>query len=103
MRRMARFLVVLLAGVALLAYLGSTAVQKTTRRWSEADIAQRTAALAEKNQPVLLARWTAGAHEALEAMLNNLARDERITAVGACDQNNQLLASTPAFPRELAC
>ena len=103
MRRMARFLVVLLAGVALLAYLGSIAVQRTTRRWFEADIAQRMAELVQKAQPALLARWTAGAREPFEAMLSNLARDERITAAGACAQNNQLLARSPAFPRDLGC
>ena len=102
MRRMARFLVVLLAGVALLAYLASSAVQRTTRRWSEADIAQRMAGLAKTAQPALLARW-AGAREPLEAMLTALARDERITAVGACGQSNQLLARSPAFPPDLAC
>ena len=103
MRRTARFLVVFLVGVALLAYLASGAVQKTTRRWSEADIAQHIAGLVQKTQPALLARWTAGAREPFEAMLTALARDERITAAGACDQNNQLLARTPAFPRDLAC
>jgi len=75
MRRMARFLVVFLAGVALLAYLASSAVQRTTRRWFEADIAQRMAGLAQKNQPALLARWTAGARQPFEAMLTDLARD----------------------------
>ena len=103
MRRTARFLVVFLVGVALLAYLASSAVQRSTRRWSEADIAQHMAGLAQKTQPALLARWTAGAREPFEAMLTDLARDERITAAGACDQNNQLLARTPAFPRDLAC
>ena len=103
MRRTARFLVVFLVGVALLAYLASSAVQRTTRRWSETDIAQHVAGLAQKTQPALLARWTAGAREPFEAMLTDLARDERITAAGACDQNNQLLARTPAFPRDLSC
>jgi trehalose 6-phosphate synthase len=100
---MARFLVVFLAGVALLAYLASSAVQRTTRRWFEADIAQRMAGLTQKAQPALLARWTAGSREPFEAMLADLARDERITAAGACDQNNQLLARSPAFPRDLGC
>ncbi len=103
MRRTARFLVVFLVGVALLAYLASSAVQRTTRRWSETDIAQHVAGLAQKTQPALLARWTAGAREPFEAMLTDLARDERITAAGACDQNNQLLAHTPAFPRDFSC
>ena len=103
MRRMARFLVVFLAGVATLAYLASGAVQRTTRRWFEADISQRVAGLAKSAQPALLARWAAGAREPFEAMLTDLARDERITAAGACGQNNQLLARTPAFPRDLDC
>ena len=71
MRRMVRFLVVFLAGVAILAYLASSAVQRTTRRWLEADISQRMAGLAQKTQPALLARWSAGTREPFEAMLTN--------------------------------
>ena len=76
MRRMARFLVVLLAGVALLAYLASSAVQRTTRRWSEADIAQHMAGLAKTAQPALLARW-AGAREPLGIYWYERIKDAR--------------------------
>jgi trehalose 6-phosphate synthase len=100
---MARFLVVFLVGVALLAYLASGAVQRTTRRWFEADLSQRVALLARNAQPTLLARWTAGAREPFEAMLTDLARDQRITAAGACGPLDQLLARTAAFPRDLGC
>ena len=103
MGRVARFLIVFLAGIALLAYLASGAIQRTTHRWFEEDIAQRAAELAKGAQPALIARWAAGAPAAFEAILTDLAREGHITAAAACDQNNQQLAHTSAFPRELNC
>jgi trehalose 6-phosphate synthase len=103
MGRVARFLAVFLAGIALLAYLASTAIQKATHRWFQEDMNQRAAALIKDARPQLLAPWTAGNPEILSAALINLSREGRMTAAGACDQNNQLLARSPAFPRELTC
>jgi len=68
MRRTARFLVVFLVGVALLAYLASSAVQRSTRRWSEADIAQHHGWAGPETQPAFLARWTARRREPFEAI-----------------------------------
>jgi hypothetical protein len=103
MGRVARFLAIFLAGIALLAYFASSAIQKATHRWFQEDMNQRAAALIKEAQPLLLAPWMAGNPETLSTALINLSRDGRMTAAGACDQNNQLLAHSPAFPSELTC
>jgi trehalose 6-phosphate synthase len=103
MGRVARFLAVFLAGIALLAYLASTAIQKATHRWFQEDMNQRVAALIKDARPLLLAPWVGGNPDVLSAALTGISRDGRMTAAGACDQNNQLMARSPAFPRELTC
>ncbi len=103
MGRVARFLIVFLAGIALLAYLASTAIQKATHRWSQDDMNQRVAALMKDARPQLTASWMAGNPEALSATLTTVLREGRMTAAGACDQNNRLVARSSAFPRELTC
>jgi trehalose 6-phosphate synthase len=103
MWRLARFLVVLLAGVGVLAWFAAGAVQRTTRQWFEEDIALRTQLVSTGLRPALVQRWSNTDRSPLERLLADVARDERIMAVGLCDQQNELIARTVEFPARLSC
>ncbi len=103
MWRLARFLVVLLAGVGVLAWFAAGAVQRTTRQWFEEDIALRSQLVSAGMRAALLQRWSDTDRSPLERLLGDVARDERIMAVGVCDRQNQFLARTAEFPSRLSC
>jgi len=103
MKRVARFLVVLLASGALLAWVAATVVERTTRHWFEEDIVLRAGVVAGGARQELLSHWAPGQGEALGATLSNLARDERIMAAAACTARAELLARTPLLPPQISC
>jgi trehalose 6-phosphate synthase len=103
MKRVARFLVALLASAALLAWVASMVVVRTTRQWFEEDIVLRAGLVANGARGELLARWAPGQGDALGATLANLARAERIMAAAACTEDGQILARTPLLPPQLTC
>ena len=103
MKRVARFLVVLLASGAVLAWVAALVVTRTTRHWFEEDIVARAGQVAEHTRPALLPRWAPGQSEALGAVLANLVRDERLLGAAACSEDAQPLARTPLLPPQLSC
>jgi trehalose 6-phosphate synthase len=103
MKRIARFLVVLLASVALLAWAAATVVERTTRRWFEKDITLRAKLVETGAHQDLLSRWSPNTGDALGGILANIARDERMMAVAACTESMDMLAHTPLLPAQLTC
>jgi trehalose 6-phosphate synthase len=103
MNRVARFLIVLLASGALLAWLAAAVVMRTSRHWFEEDIVERAGEVGAKARAALLANWTPGQNEALTALLGGLVRDERILGAAACTEDAQPLARTPRLPAQLSC
>ena len=103
MKRVARFLVVLLAAGILLAWVAAMVVERTTRHWFEEDIVQRSGLVANNARQQLLASWAPPQGDALAASLTNITRDERIMAAAACTEGGQLLARTPLLPPQLTC
>jgi trehalose 6-phosphate synthase len=101
MRRTARFLTLLLAGVALLAFVGNLVLARTTRAWFESDLALRSKLAVSAAKKNLEAAW----HEplALAENLAELTRDERIMAAAACSDSAQLVAATAGYPVVFTC
>ena len=103
MKRVARFLVVLLASVALLAWAAATVVERTTREWFEKDIILRAKLVENGAHQDLLSHWSPNTGDALGGILANIARDERIMAAAACTDRMVLLAHTALLPAQLSC
>jgi len=103
MKRVARFLLLLLASGSLLTWGAATVVERTTRHWFEEDILQRAGLVADGARGELLAHWTPGQGEALAASLTNIVRSERILGAEACAEGGQLLARTPLLPPQITC
>jgi trehalose 6-phosphate synthase len=100
--RAGRFFIGLVVGLALVTWVGSVVVERTTRAWFKRDITLRAQLAANGARPALVAHWRAGDAE-LEHLLGDLTRDERIMAAEACGADAARLGVTPGFPAEFSC
>ena len=101
--RAGRFFFGLVLGLALITWIGSVVVDRTTRAWFERDITLRAHLAANGARQAVLANWSSGAAGELEHVLADLTRDERVMAAAACGPDLSLRASTPSFPAEFSC
>jgi trehalose 6-phosphate synthase len=101
-RRALRFLLVLLAGLALLTALAYGGLTRVIRQWFEKDLALRSTLAVAAARQGLSANWT-GDPGLLAQALADITRDERIMGAAACSAEGRLLAATQAFPAEFSC
>ena len=103
--RVTRFIVTLVASLGALTLVAFLLVGQTVRRWFESDIQLRAHLAVTGSREALLAQWTSDptATAALQKVLGDIARDDRVTAVAACDLNLTGLAATAAYPDYLSC
>ena len=102
MRRSVRFLILLVAGLALLTGFGYGALTRTTRRWFESDLTSRSALAIASARRSLVRNWTDD-RVRLTGTLNDITRDERIMGAAACSQSGEQLAATNLYPVEFSC
>ena len=102
MRRVARFLLALLAGLAILTLVGYFALTRTIRNWFEADLAMRSQLAVAAARGMLVRNWQANP-ETLAETLADIAHDERVLGAAACSPNGTPLAATDGFPRRFSC
>jgi trehalose 6-phosphate synthase len=103
LRPATRFIIALVLGLALLTWVASLLVYRTTRDWFEKDVSLRATLAINGARRDLVAHWDTENHEALQALLAELNRDERILAAAACAKDLSTLASTVDFPEQFAC
>src|ERR1700674_624262 len=101
MPRMARFILGLIVGLALLMWAASGVVQTTAREWFERDVSSRAQLVLTGARQSLADAWYDPKN--LEKQLVVLARDERIMGAAACSEDLTLRSSTPGFPEEFSC
>jgi trehalose 6-phosphate synthase len=102
-RALLRAWISLLAGLALLAWGASAAVSVAARAWFMRDIALRIRLAEVGAHQALVAHLDSGDRGALTELLEELASEERISAVEVCATNLAPLASTKGFPETYAC
>src|SRR5450432_405444 len=102
MRRMAQFVLALILGLALLTWAASNIVRTTARKWFERDAASKAQLALVGSRQSLANAWY-GEPEALKKLLIDIAADDRVMGVAACDSNLTLRASTSGFPEEFGC
>jgi trehalose 6-phosphate synthase len=103
MGRPFRFLVALIFGLALLTWLASVTVQKTTRAWFDKDVSLRAHLAVSGARQALISDWNEGQSAGLEEVLAEMTRDERIMAAAACTSDFKLLAATKDYPESFRC
>ena len=101
--RSIRLVAVVLVALGGLALLAEHVLAKTTQRWFERDTALRAGLVVSVARQALLTHWTPHDASALHALLETIARDERITAVAACNTDGSLFARTDLFPDKVSC
>ena len=101
-RRTARFLVLLLVGLAALAGLGYVGMTSVTREWFEKDLRLRAELAVASARQGLTTHWGGDPRMLLET-LADITRDERIMGTAACTLEGKLLAATEAYPTEFPC
>jgi len=103
LRPATRFIIALVFGLALLTWVASLLVYRTTRDWFEKDVSLRAQLAVSGARHSLLSHWKAEDSDALHALLAELTRDERILAAAACAKDLSPLATTADFPEQLGC
>jgi trehalose 6-phosphate synthase len=103
MRRAARFLVVLMVGLALVAWAASAIVHRTTRDWFEKDVSLRAQLVVSGARQALAANWRKEQRSQLQNLLAEIAHDERIMAAAACTADLASLTRTKDFPPQFDC
>src|SRR5512141_2832223 len=101
MPRVARFILALIVGLALLMWAASGVVQTTASKWFERDVSSRAQLVLTGAKQSLADAWYDPAK--LEKQLGALTRDERVMAAAACSTDLSPVSSTPGFPEEFSC
>jgi trehalose 6-phosphate synthase len=102
MRRAVRFLVLLLAGLALLTLAGYAGLIRVTTEWFDKDLRLRTNLAVVSARQSLVQNWTEGGPRLAEN-LSDMTRDDRIMGAAACGANGALLAATSSYPSDFTC
>ena len=101
MTRVARFILALIVGLALLTWATSGVVQTTAREWFERDVNSRAQLVLIGARQSLADTWNDP--ENLQRQLAALARDEHVMGAAACGDDLSTRSSTPGFPIEFSC
>jgi trehalose 6-phosphate synthase len=101
MTRVARFILFLIVGLALLTWAASGIIQSTVQRWFERDVRSRAQFVLAGSRQSVTDAWFSP--KDLQRQLSTLARDERVIGVIACDANFGVRVSTSGFPSEFNC
>ncbi len=102
MGRTAKFILVLVAGLAALTGVGYSLLTGMMRGWSEDDLALRARLAVAAANDSFDGQWPDGRPRIKDA-LTRITRDERIMGAAACSPRGELLASTDAYPTEFTC
>ena len=101
--RAARFIIVLVVGLALLTWGALVIVQRTTREWFDRDILLRSNLAVTGAREALVSRWNPADPSGLQNILQEITRDERIMGAAACSADLTLVARSGTYPAELGC
>ncbi len=98
-----RFIVPLAVALAILAFSVVPLVDRLYLRWSVRDMDIRSKLIASTLQEPLTDLLQQGNKTKITALFSRALRDERLFALGYCDENGNMLHRTPTFPKDLSC
>lgn len=103
MRLSLRFIIPLLASLALLAYAAVPLADKLMLSWFMRDLDIRSSLIATTAEETLIQHVRTGSRNKILGYLNRLNQDERLFAIGVCDTGQKGLVATTTFPKDLRC
>jgi trehalose 6-phosphate synthase len=98
---MARFILALIGGLALLMWAASGVVQTTAREWFERDVSSRAELVLTGARQSLADVWYDPVN--LDKQVAALVHDERVMSAAVCGLDLTPRATTPGFPDEFNC
>ncbi len=98
-----RFVLPLAAAIALLAYVTVPFVDRLTLRWFVRDLDIRSRFVAGALQEPLAELVEQDNKVKINRLLQRSIQDERLFALGYCDNEGRLLYRTSTFPKSLSC
>ena len=98
-----RFVIPLVVAMTLLAYAVVPLVDKLNLRWSIRDLDIRSKLIANTLQEPFGELLAQGNKARIYFMLTRATQDERLFALGYCDDRGKLIYRTPTFPKNLGC
>ena len=98
-----RFIVPLAIALAILAYLVVPLVDRLYLRWSVRDMDIRARLIADALQEPLTDLLRQGNKTRVISLFGRVARDERLYALGYCDNSGTMTHRTPTFPKDISC
>src|SRR6186713_1931724 len=102
MPRIAQVILVLIVGLALLTWAASGIVQTTAKEWFERDVSARAQLVLIGASQSVANAWYSESDD-LSRHLQEIASDERIMGVAACNADLTPRSVTPGFPSEFGC
>ena len=98
-----RFVVPLVVALGLLAFAVVPLVDRLTLRWSVRDMDIRSLLISSNLQEPLLELLQKEDRRKITNLLQRATQDERLLAVGVCNQEQKLVYRSPAFPADISC
>jgi trehalose 6-phosphate synthase len=98
-----RFIVPLVIALVILAYLIVPLVDKLTLRWFLRDLDIRSQFIAGTLQEPLIELVNKGNRAKINALFTRSIRDERLFALGYCNEEKKMIYRTQTFPQGLSC
>ena len=98
-----RFVLPLAAAIALLAYVTVPLVDQLTLRWFVRDLDIRSRFITSTLEDPLTVLLEQGNKARINRLLLRSIQDERLFALGYCNNEGKLLYSTPTLPSSLGC
>ncbi len=103
MRLSLRFILPLLLILSLIAYVVVPLVDNLTLQWFRRDLDLRAEMISKSVQFPLAELLPNRNKTKISTLLEDFAKDERLLAVGFCDNDNHLLFKTSRFPQSIYC
>ncbi len=103
MRLSLRFLVPLIAALALLAYIVVPQIDALTLRWFVRDLDSRAQLAAAPLADQLAELVPERANQKITTLLNSVTQNERLYAIAFCDRSNRVAYRSANLPAEVGC
>ncbi len=98
-----RFIIPLVVALTLLAFAVVPLVEKLSLRWFVRDLDIRSRMIASSMREPLEEFLATENRAKIRALFLRAAQDERLLAIGYCNEDGKLVYRTPNFPAALAC
>ncbi|MFO0631908.1 MAG: trehalose-6-phosphate synthase [Nannocystaceae bacterium] len=89
--------------LALLAWLATLLVERTTHAWFEKDLQLRAELALAGSRQALVTAWQGGDRAAVRGVLEAITRDERVLGAAACGRDDESFVQTSGYPAQLGC